>query len=326
MFTDKNPTQFVISHTLKNFTLQGPTMGTRYSANFFAPSNIDLNKVSQALQRVVDDVDNQMSPWKSQSDLTRFNNAHEGQWINIPIEMAVVMNEALRIGKLTGGAFNIGVGEITNNWGFGSAHAISDNLETTPNATMASAHDILELEMDQFRLRKHAPITLDLCGIAKGFGVDELARVLLNYGIEDFLVSIDGEIKASGYKGACNPWIIGIEKPDYNHRDTLMSIEVCDISIATSGDYRHFRQVGDNNVSHTIDASTGSQVRNNIASVTVATECCMSADAWATAFLVLGKEKAIELANKVQVDALIFERHSKGFHKHAAGSFTGLIS
>lgn len=326
MFTDKNPTQFVISHTLKNYTLQGATMGTRYSANFYAPSNLNLDKVGQALQNAVDKVDNQMSPWKPQSDLVHFNKTPVGQWMDIPLEMAVVIREALHIGRLSGGAFNIGVGEIVDDWGFGPSQITPDVTNLAPANTIAPAHEILELEIDQFRLRKHAPIVLDLCGIAKGFGVDEMARALLNFDIENFLVSIDGEVKASGLKGDGTPWVIGIEKPDYNHRSIIQSIEVSDIAMATSGDYRHYRQVGETKVSHSMDASRGSPVLNNIASVTVATENCMSADALATAFLVLGPEKAIKLANKIEVDALIIERYLDGFHQHTAGEFMSLIN
>lgn len=326
MFTDKNPTQFVISHTPKNFRLQGETMGTRYSASFYAPSNLDLDKVGRALQKAVDNVDNQMSPWIPQSDLVRFNKTPEGQWMDIPLEMAVVIREALHIGRLSGGAFNIGVGEIVDNWGFGPSQTTSDATNIAPANIIAPAHKVLELEIDLFRLRKHAPIVLDLCGLAKGFGVDELARVLLNFDIEDFLVSIDGEVKASGLKGDDTPWAIGIEKPDYNHRSIIQSIEVSDIAMATSGDYRHYKQVGETKVSHSMDASTGSPVLNNIASVTVVTENCMSADALATAFLVLGSENAIKLANQMQISALIVERCLDGFHQLAAGEFTNLIN
>lgn len=326
MFTDKSQPRFVIAPTVKNFILYGKTMGTHYSANFFAPADLAIDEVNQALQLAVDKIDNQMSPWKKQSDLVRFNNTPEGKWVNIPDEMATVMIEALHISRLTKGAFNIGVGELVNVWGFGPTQTIPEKTALETNTVITPANEVLELDLRHNRLRKHAPITIDLCGIAKGFGVDELARALQSFGIEDFLVSIDGEIKASGLKGdSNNPWVVGIEKPDYQHRDVFKHIEISNMSLATSGDYRKFKQIGDTHISHTIDTATGAPALNNIASVTVATEKCMTSDALATAFLVLGKEQAVTLANDMQADVFIIERHASGYRQHAAGAFVQLM-
>lgn len=312
-----------IQPDLTQHIIHGPTMGTRYSANFYAAASIDLAKLQRYLQRAVDNVDAQMSPWKTQSDLVRFNHAPIGKWFDVPLEMAVVVNEALQISKLSLGIFNIGVGDLVDQWGFGPSDKSVENGKP-PEAAIAHAHDVFELNMEEFKLRRNAPMSLDLCGIAKGFGVDELARVLINFGIEDFFVSIDGEIKTGGTKPGGMPWLVGIETPDQDHRNTELNLEVGDIAIATSGDYRHFREFGQEQVSHTMDAKAGKPVRNQTTSVTVASKNCISADAWATTFLAMDLKEALQLANTLGIDALIYERHGEQLSRFATGEFAAI--
>lgn len=314
-----------IKPDLTQHIIHGPTMGTRYSANFYAASSIDLAKLQRYLQRAVDNVDAQMSPWKTQSDLVRFNHAPVGKWIEIPLEMAVVVNEALQISKLSQGVFNIGVGDLVDQWGFGPSDKSVDNSKPKA-AAIAHAHDVFELNMEEFKLRRNALMSLDLCGIAKGFGVDELARVLINFGIEDFFVSIDGEIKTGGTKPGGMPWLVGIETPDRDHRDADLNLEVGDVAIATSGDYRHYRDFGEEQVSHTMDAKAGKPVRNQTTSVTVASKNCISADAWATAFLAMERKEALRLANTLDIDALFYEKHGDKLDTFATGEFLAITA
>lgn len=309
------------------FTLHGPTMGTRYSAKFIAPKNINLNVIQNSLQRVVDKVDNQMSPWQARSNLVQFNDTPVNQWFDIPVEMAVVIDEALTIGRLSDGAFNIGVGNIVDAWGFGPTQSASKIDKLKPGEALEHAHKTLELDMDKLRLKKHSPIAIDLCGIAKGFGVDEMADVLTSYNIENYLVCIDGEMKANGLKSDGSPWVLGVEMPDYVNRHTVHNLEVSNIAIATSGDYRHVKQINNTKFSHTIDTSTGSPSANNIASVTVFDEHCIHADAWATAFLVMGAKRAMKLATEMEIEALIFERQPEGLRQTATSALkqSGLV-
>lgn len=310
---------------LKLFNIHGPTMGTRYSASFYAPSSTDLAKLHRYLQRVVDAVDNQMSPWKEQSDLVRVNKAPIGKWVDIPLEMAVVINKALQVSRQSNGIFNIGVGNLVDIWGFGPS---GRKVGTIPHKDIAipSAHKTFELNMEQFALRRNAPASLDLCGIAKGFGVDELARILIDFRIEDFFVSIDGEVKIGGTKPDSKSWMVGIEKPHHERRETEINLEVSNIAIATSGDYRHFREFEGKQISHTMDAKAGKPVSNRTTSVTVASKNCLTADAWATALLAMDRQAAVTLANKLDIDALIYERHSDRIATFGTGEFSELIN
>lgn len=295
-----------IPGSLQRHVINGATMGTRYSAVFYAPAG-DHSGLGHALQAAVDAVDNQMSTWKPDSDLMRFNRAPAGIWFEVPEQLFAVLSAALEIGRLSDGAFDIGVGDLVAAWGFGSSPA-----ERSPHqAAVASrppAHLCLDLDGERRRVRKQADITLDLSGIAKGFGVDELARVLVAHGIDHFLASIDGELRAHGGKADGSPWRVAVEKPDTGRRDTEGVLELSDGAVATSGDYRHFVDVAGIRYGHTMDPRRRAPLVDGPAAVTVLAETCMAADAWATALLVLGPTAGGSLASRHGLEALFIER------------------
>ena len=181
--------------------MSGPTMGTRWSAIVNAQLSLPLASVGAALQNAVDVVDRQMSTWKPESDLMRFNGSSVGEWIEMPEQLCHVVALGLQIGKDSDGAFDVGMGMPVATWGLGAPgvpHPVG--VRHAPMSPLAVGRDIpeLELEPEGRRLRRHSGVQLDLSGIAKGYGVDCLADVLEAFGIEDYLVSIDGEIRASG--------------------------------------------------------------------------------------------------------------------------------
>jgi thiamine biosynthesis lipoprotein len=151
-------------------------------------------------------------------------------------------------------------------------------------------------------------LRLDLSGIAKGFGVDELARVMRAAGLSSWLVGIDGEMRAAGGKPDGNPWAVGHERPDRDTRSLMGVIELDDSAVATSGDYRHVVEIDGGRHAHTIDPRRDAPLANNIASVTVVAPTAMAADAWATALMVLGGEAGAVLARRVGVSAIFVSK------------------
>ena len=164
------------------------------------------------------------------------------------------------------------------------------------------------LEIEDGRLRKRAAITLDLNGIAKGYGVDRLAATLEAFGISSFLVGIDGEMRASGLRPDGKPWSIAVEQPDYGRRLVHSVLVLEDAAVATSGDYRHWVEVNRRRLSHTMDPHRGAPLSTSPASVTVVARTCAEADAWATALMVLGQVAGAGLAAINQIDALFLMR------------------
>lgn len=301
--------------------VSGETMGTRYSARFVT-DRLDYVRVEAALFAAVDAVDRQMSTWKADSDLSRLNAAPVGHWIKVPPELAIVLAEAVRIGQSSGGAFDIAVGDAVNAWGFGPVkpHEVPQ-AGGALKAGRFTATDSLEFDDAGEQVRKLAPVTLDLCGIAKGFGVDELARCLERFGITSYLVGIDGELRARGRKPDGTLWTVAIERPDYDARDIMGILELSDVAIATSGDYRHWVERDGARLSHTIEPRTGAPLRNRLASVTVLAGNCLEADAWATALMVMGEGAGPEFARAQGLSALFIVRHGDALVEHPVGLF-----
>lgn len=286
--------------------LNGPTMGTRWSALFFTEPEFDKAPVRAALQGAVDEVDRQMSTWNAGSDLMRVNAAPVGEWVAVPAQLAAVLRLGLEIGRASGGAFDIGMGDAVMAWGFGPEAAAPDGIRTAMAASRRPAHDVLEINGEH--VRKAAPIALDLNGIAKGYGVDRLAEILRNQGISDGLVGIDGEMRAMGLRPDGEAWTIAVEAPDAERRTPHSILALQDAAVATSGDYRHWVEVQGRRLSHTMDPRRGAPLIASPASITVVARSCAEADAWATALMVLGPVKGATLAKQSSLDALFLLR------------------
>ena len=299
-----------MSTDLTRIALNGPTMGTRWSALFFAPPGFDPASVQAALQAAVDAVDAQMSTWKPDSDLMRLNRAPLHEWQVVPHTLFEVVAAGLEIGRLSGGAFDIGMGDAVRAWGYGPAAADPQAIHDAMQAPRRPAHEALEL--DGNRVRKSAPISLDLNGIAKGYGVDRLAQVLHDHGIRDALVGIDGEMRATGLRPDGGPWTIAVEAPDPHCRAPHSILTLQDAAVATSGDYRHRVTVHGRDLSHTMDPARGAPLLASPASVTVIAPTCAEADAWATALMVKGVDAGANLARQAGLDALFLTRDDTG--------------
>ncbi len=302
-----------------NQRFSGPTMGTEWSAELGVSTSTDLVALEAALAAAVALVDGQMSSWKPESDLMRLNAAPLGAWVEIPPELMQVLACGLEIGKLSGGAFDIGLGDLVSAWGFAGTPPSEADIRAKLGQPRPDTTEALELDHAHTRARKHAPLALDLSGIAKGYGVDRMMQVCDDFGLTSALVALDGEVRCKGVQPNGKPWAVAIEKPDYTARTPLSMLELEDAAVATSGDYRHWVQVGQARLSHSMDRRKGGPVQPEIASVTVLAADCMTADAMATAILVQGVEKGSAFARSQGLDCLILERTGAGLAQHRIG-------
>lgn len=308
---------------LKDCRTSGATMGTRYTARFVVPEQAHVQAIVAELEAAVTAVDAQMSNWKADSDLSRLNRAAPDDWVPVSVNLATVLLRSIEIGRETGNAFNIGVGGLVGAWGFGPAGGNGSPGSLTGSRACQPLDPLLEIDLPGRRVRKHGRVALDLCGIAKGFGVDELARVLERHGIGAWLVGIDGEMRVRGGKPDGSPWAIALEAPEDERRAAMGVIELDDAAIATSGDYRHWREIDGARISHTMDPRTGAPLRGAVASVTVIAPTCADADAYATALMVLGAQAGRDHARERGLDALFVTREGTGFRAAGTGFFDG---
>ena len=310
----------------RRLALHGPTMGTRWSVTCDAAPDTDVQALQTALAAAVQRVDVQMSPWLPGSDLNRLNHAPVGAWVTLPAEILEVLVCALDVCRLSAGAFDPAAGALVDAWGFGAvrdapdAKAIRTATSAAPVARTPT-YEALELDSGMLRARKHAPVHLDLCGIAKGYAVDRMADVLRQNGVPHALVALDGELRAVGGQADGQPWAVAVESPETGRRAVHSVVELQDLAVATSGDYRHYLQVGDARLAHTMDTRRGAPVRNEVASVTVLARQCMHADAWATALLVAGPGEGLALAQRMGLEVLWMLRRGNGLVTLGLGRF-----
>ena len=286
--------------------LNGPAMGARWSAVFHAGPDPNEAALAARLQEAVEAVEQEMSPWRPDSDVERFNRAPVGTWVRLPPNLFAVIAAALEIADRSGGALDVGVGDLVKAWGLGAGSRTPNPgaIAALAGKSFGPAPRALHLDCAGRRARRLAPLRVDLSAVAKGFGVDELTRVMTEAGVASFLVGVDGEMRAGGVKPDGRPWAVGHERPDREARALIGVLELSDCAVATSGNYRHVATVAGRTVSHTIDPHRRAPLDNDLASVTVLAPTAMAADGWATALMVLGRDRGAALARELGLRAV----------------------
>lgn len=305
--------------------LTGSTMGTSYTVKYRHTPDVPPVTVIQAeIEQQLAEINQSMSTYDANSELSRFNRSASTGWIPVSDPLFTVLAAALEVGEQSGDAFDITIGPLVNLWGFGpeiQELGIPDTDEIN-EALERTGHDKLMLDETAQAVRKtRADVTVDLSAIAKGYAVDQIATILERHGIDHYMVEIGGEIRARGTNAQQISWRIGIDKPQAYGRAVQRVILLDNAALATSGNYRNYFMIGDRRYIHVIDPTTGWPAESHLASVTVLAETCMLADAWATALLVLGLERGLEMAEQLGLRALFIAEHDGIFTEHETSHF-----
>ncbi|MBE6274216.1 MAG: FAD:protein FMN transferase [Bacteroides sp.] len=268
-------------------TNEGMVFGTIYKITY--QHNDDLqNEIKAAMM----EVDNSLSPYNPNSIITRINH-NEDTVLNE--HFLHVFNLAQQISAETEGAFDITVAPLVNAWGFGFKHSIDIDPNVIDSLRQFVGYQKIKLE-DGKIVKEDARTMLDCSAIAKGYGVDRVARLLDQKGVQHYMVDIGGEVVLKGKNPRMKTWRIGINKPVEDslsvNQELQTILEVSDVGMATSGNYRKFYYKDGKRYAHTIDPRVGTPVQHNILSATVIAKDCTTADAYATAFMVMGLEEA----------------------------------
>lgn len=308
--------------------LDGETMGTTWSARFYASPSEGASLIRQDIQAALNQVVDEMSPWLATSAISRFNAAPAGSWHTLPSNFFFVLETALDIAKDTNGAFDPTLGRVVDAWGFGpGGERAQDPSAIAPPSPSGWAR--IEVDHERHRVRQPGGLALDLCGIAKGFGVDQVARALRKLGIRDFLIEVGGELRGEGVKPDGTPWWVALEDPPMSDdapsraSDIMVALHAC--SIATSGDYRRYVRHNGRRYAHTIDPRSGQPLDNAVAAVTVLDASCMRADALATAMMVMGRTAALEFATRRRIAARMVLRTAQGMSEMLTPAFERLL-
>lgn len=271
----------------------GQVFGTTYNITY--QSNKDLHKEILAQLHKVDMT---FSTFEEQSIISKINR-------NIPVQLnqmfVEVFDLAKQVSKDTNGAFDITVAPLVNVWGFGFKSGIQPTKHTIDSLLTLTGYD--KVAVMGSTVKKHdSRIMLDCSGIAKGYGCDAVAQLLRSKDVKNFMVEIGGEVITSGNSDKRLPWKIGVTKPTDDSTQTNNELQtvlnVTDKAMATSGNYRRFYYKNGKKYAHTIDPKTGYPVQHSILSATVLANTCAKADAYATAFMVLGLDKTKEVLQR----------------------------
>lgn len=277
------------------------------------PGGAEAPRVRAAIEAVVASVDAAMSPFRAQSEISRFNRTATTDWQALSDETCAVVREGLRVAALTSDAFNPTIGPVVGRFGFGPIKG----------APVGGSGDIA---VRDGAVRKRLPgLSLDLCGIAKGHALDRIVAACKGLGLADFLVELGGEVHAAGRHPAGRAWRVGVETPGMGASDLHCAVALAGAALATSGSavnsYRH----GGRRYSHIIDPLTRQPADTALASVTVAAPTAMEADALATALYAMGPQRGPDFAESGGIEALFLVEDGETLRAETTSGFSARI-
>lgn len=309
--------------------ISGPIFGTSYHIKVvLTGESSSPDNLSSEITRVLENVDAAMSTWRDDSELSQFNRqSGSGEWFPVSGGFHEVLEESLRIARMTSGTFDVTIGPVVNLWGFGP----KGRPETIPDPEVLSAklsrtgYEKLALRNKPPALRSRGEQYVDLSAIAKGYAVDAVSRLLREKGIAAYLVEIGGEIRVHGRKPSGEAWKLAVEKPVSAGRSIQQIVAMDKGAIATSGDYRNYYEVDGQRYSHTINPETGRPIEHRLASVSVIRDQAMTADALATALSVMGYERGYAFAVERDLPAYFIYRDGGGFEVQYTPAFSSYL-
>lgn len=304
--------------------LNGKTMGTTYHITLVAEApEWNAETLKSDIDKLLERVNDQMSTYRPDSELSRFNRYAALAPFSVSGDTALVVEEAIRLGRLTDGALDVTVGPLVNLWGFGP-DAQPERVPTQQvieQTRLRTGLDKLFTSAEAL-LKREPKLYVDLSAIAKGYGVDVVAGYLREQGITDFMVEIGGELRTMGSNERGVGWRIAVEKPAQGERAVQRVIAPQDNGLATSGDYRNYFERDGVRYSHTIDPATGKPINHRLVSVTVVHPSAMTADGLATAIMVMGPDKGLEFARSEYLAVLMLVKTDQGFVEYNTPAFT----
>lgn len=310
--------------------LAGKTMGTQWRVSLAGVATGRQEELRAKIQQRLDKDDHELSTWKKDSVLSRFNQSHDSLAQPISPEMADIIIISLRIGRLTQGAMDITVGPLVNLWGFGPdkqpVHTPSQAEINRAKAQTGLQHLQVTERADGAYLQKDLPgLYVDLSTVGEGFATDDLARLMEEEGIHNYLVSVGGAVLTRGHNAAGKTWRVAIQKPTDRENAVQALVDLQGHGISTSGSYRNYYELDGRRVSHVIDPQTGQPIEHRLVSATVIATTALEADGWDTGLMVLGTEKAKALALREKLAVYLITKDKEGFSSWMSPQFRAFL-
>ncbi len=304
--------------------LSGSTMGTTYNVKVLEA--LDEAELDRTITARLVEVNQLMSTYIGESEISQLNRLKVGESMLLSEENTQMIELSIQLKDESGGKFDPTLGPLIRLWGFGADPNRQDVPSEEDIAAALSRMGLNGLTIREGTVYKSRDIEVDFSAIAKGFGVDELARLVEDAGGKNYLVEIGGELRARGKNPQGIPWRIRVETPDPLRRQAFTAIPLRDLAMATSGDYRNYFEVDGKRFSHTLDPSTGYPITHNVASVTVLAESAAAADGYATVINVMGAEAGLSLAKRKNLLVLVILKGEDGFETLTSPAFDAYLA
>ena len=306
--------------------LSGEAQGTTYHIKLvFLKGTDDFEGIRHEVERVFKDIDEKLSNYRSDSNISRFNEQKSLLWIEVPEEVAFLTASAQRVNAITQGCFDLTIKPLFDLWGFSKSQ---NRIPTDQEIKGALAHvgmGRVEVDLPGLKMRKKDPLVqVDLSSVGQGYTVSVLSRMLEDKGLENYLVEVGGEMKVKGRKADGTPWRVAIEKPNPYTREVERILAIhqqTGTAIMTAGTYRHFFEEGGRVYSHILDPRTGRPVTHNLLSVTVLHDDPTMAELWDTALLCVGEIEARRIAEAEGLRALLIYKEEQALHEYMTKAF-----
>lgn len=303
-------------------------MATTFSVTLVRPSDgVERHQLQVDIERLLSDIEAIASTYDPSSEISRFNRQQTTQWQPVSMQFCTMMRAAHEISSATEGSFDPTIGRAVETWGFGTTQSAASipSIDITQRIGEDVGFEKLQVDCDRPAIRKSVErLSLDLSAWAKGHAVDAVANYLDGKGLTDYMVEIGGEVRAAGKNPSGDCFRIGIESPRREERTLAISLPLCDAAVATSGSYRNFFVADGKTYSHTINPKTARPVDHTLASVTVVHDSAATADALATALLVLGPTDGPALASEQQIAALFVISSGDSVRTESSPAFESL--
>lgn len=293
------------------------------------PSDISPQELEQGISTAFSYSGQLIASWDKASEISRFNQYADTNWVPVSPELAKVVATALELSRQSGGAYDVTVGPLIELWGFSAENTDHDRIPSQEkiDATRARVgYQKLEVRLQPPALRKsRADLHVELASLADGFAADLAGEYLESKGVRNYMVEIAGEIRTRGSSPRGDAWHIAIEKPQETGRAVQQGLRLHDTGLATSGDYRNFFMEGGKRYSHTLDPQTGYPITHQLASVSVIADSAMLADAYATLLMALGEEKGKVFAEERGLAAYFIQRKDNSFVIYSTKKFASYL-
>lgn len=310
------------------YEFAGHSMGTTFSIKLVEPPDTQTLEVLRSqITAALEHVDGMASTYKDTSELSLFNSNQSTDWQAASVELCQVLEQTLQLSQQTGGAFDVTVGPLVNLWGFGPDGDVQQPPGDDGIQAVAArvGYEFLHTDCAVPAIQKsRADVYVDLSGYAKGYAVDQVAKVLDEGGQTNYLVEIGGEMRMRGHNAERLDWAVAIEAPDVSGRNAQSVLRLSNSGMATSGDYRNFFEYDGIRYSHTMDARSGRPVSHALAAVTVIDPSAAFADGMATALLVLGPEAGPALAEDLDIAAYFLVHGQAGVEELTSSTFDAM--